>query len=123
MAIQSFKDLDVWKVAHGLTLAVYRLVRGFPDDERFCLSLQMRRAAISIGANIAEGFVRQGPKDQRRFFNISRGSAEELKYFLILSRDLGDLKGPGTLEESLDRVCAMLHQMMRSAADRIRRMT
>ena len=121
MAITTFRDLDVWKAAHGLTLDIYRLVRRFPDDERYCLALQMRRAAISIGANIAEGFVRRGPREQRRFFNISRGSAEELKYFLILSRDLEYLEGSTRPEEILDRVCAMLHRMIRSADARIDR--
>jgi four helix bundle protein len=120
MALQSFRELDVWKVAHRLTLDVYKAVRGFPDDERFCLALQMRRASISIGANIAEGCVRFGPKDQRRIFNIARGSAEELRYFLILARDLGYLKGPSALEDAVDRVCAMLHKLIRSAEGRMR---
>ena len=112
MSIQGLRDLEVWKVAHELTLGVYKAIRSFPDDERFCLSLQMRRAAISIPANIAEGFGRWGRKDQRRFFLIARGSAEELKYFLILGQDLGYLKDPRPLSDPLDRVCAMLHRLI-----------
>jgi four helix bundle protein len=79
----------------------------------------MRRAAIAIGAHLAEGFVRIGPKDQRRFFNISRGSAEELKCFLILARDLGYPKASGLLMEPLDRICAMLHKLTCSASRRL----
>ena len=63
-------------------------------------------------SNIAEGFGRWGRKDQRRFFNIGRGSAEELKYFLILAHDLGYLKDPRLLSEPLERVCAMLHRLI-----------
>ena len=112
MGITCFQDLNVWKAAHRLTLDLYTAVRSFPADERFCLSLQMRRAAISIPANIAEGFGRRGPKDQRRFYNISRGSAEELKYFLLLASDLGFLKESRRFSEALDQICAMLHRMI-----------
>ena len=112
MGILCFQDLNVWKAAHRLTLDIYKAVGAFPPEERFCLSLQMRRAAISIPANIAEGFGRRGPKDQRRFYNISRGSAEELKYFLLLASDLGFLKDSRILQDALDQVCAMLHRMI-----------
>ena len=112
MAISRFEELEVWQVSHALTLAVFRMVRAFPDDERFCLSIQMRRAAMSIPANIAEGFGRHGRKDQVRFFNYSRGSAEELKYYLILACDLGYLRDPKPLRESLESICRMLHRML-----------
>jgi four helix bundle protein len=118
MGIRRFQDLDVWKTAHPLTLDLYKAVRRFPEDERFCLALQMRRAAISIGANIAEGFGRFGPKDQRRFINVSRGSAEELKYFLILARDLGYLRDAPAHEEVMERLCAMLHKLIRASEAR-----
>ena len=112
MGILCFQDLNVWKAAHRLTLDIYKVVGAFPAEERYCLSLQMRRAAISIPANIAEGFGRRGPKDQRRFYNISRGSAEELKYFLLLASDLGFLKDSRRFQDSLDQICAMLHRMI-----------
>ncbi len=112
MAIARFEDLEVWQVSHALTLAIFKTVRAFPDDERFCLSIQMRRAAMSIPANIAEGFGRHGRKDQHRFFNYSRGSAEELKYYLILAHDLGYLKDPKSLRELLESVCRMLHRLL-----------
>jgi four helix bundle protein len=101
MSIQRFQDL---------TLEIYKLVRSFPEEERFCLSIQMRRAAISIGANIAEGFGRVSAKEQRRFFSIARGSAEELKYFAVLAHDLGYLNSSGLLQTPLDEVCAMLYR-------------
>lgn len=112
MGLTCFQDLRVWKAAHRLTLDIYKAIRSFPEDERFCLSLQMRRAAISIPANIAEGFGRHGPKDRRRFYVISRGSAEELKYFLLLASDLGYLRDSKAFSETLDQICAMLHRMI-----------
>ncbi|HEX7899423.1 MAG TPA: four helix bundle protein [Planctomycetota bacterium] len=108
----SFTNLDVWKVAHEATLELYRAVRGFPEDERFCLSLQMRRAAVSIEANIAEGSAKPTSRERRRFYTFSRGSAEELRCCLIIARDLGYLSNAGGLFEKLDRVCAMLYRLM-----------
>jgi four helix bundle protein len=84
-----FGQLEVWQEAHKLVLDVYQLTQGFPGDERFGLTTQMRRAAVSVPANIAEGFKRGGIQEKVRFYNISEGSLEELKYFLILSKDLG----------------------------------
>ncbi|MBK7105193.1 MAG: four helix bundle protein [Ignavibacteriae bacterium] len=88
MKSQKFTDLIVWQKAHQLVLEVYKETRNFPKEEIYGLTSQMRRAAISIPANIAEGFVKKGIKDKIRFFNISQGSLEELKYYLILSKDL-----------------------------------
>jgi four helix bundle protein len=75
--------------AHGLVLEVYALTATFPKSETYGLSLQMRRAAVSIPANIAEGFRRRGKADKARFLNIAEGSVEECRYFLILVKDLG----------------------------------
>jgi four helix bundle protein len=83
-----FQQLEVWQEAHKLVLMVYGLTKEFPSEERFGLVAQMRRAAISIPANIAEGFKRRGLQEKIRFYNISEGSLEELKYFFILSKDL-----------------------------------
>ncbi len=86
--ILHFRQLETWE-SHKLVLTVYQVTKRFPGDERFGLVSQMRRAAISIPANIAEGFKRRGVQDKIRFYNISEGSLEELKYFFILSKDLG----------------------------------
>jgi four helix bundle protein len=84
-----FQDLLVWRKAHDLVLAIYLLTTGFPKQETYGLSLQMRRAAVSVPANIAEGFRRRGKPEKARFLNIAEGSLEELRYFLILTADLG----------------------------------
>ena len=86
--MQDFRNLKVWRQAHELTLRVYRLSAGFPSDERFGLTSQIRRCASSVPANIAEGCGRGTPRELLRFLRIASGSAHELEYFLILSRDL-----------------------------------
>ena len=86
---KTFEDLLVWQKAHSFVLAVYRLTEAFPKHEIFGLTSQFRRAAISIPANIAEGFRRRGASDKARFYNIAQTSVEECRYYLILVRDLG----------------------------------
>jgi four helix bundle protein len=86
---RSFQDLLVWQKAHTLVLAIYQLTAAFPKPETYGLSLQMRRAAVSIPANIAEGFRRRSKPEKARFLNMAEGSLEETRYFLILARDLG----------------------------------
>jgi four helix bundle protein len=86
---KSFKDLIVWQKAHQFVLATYSLTATFPRAEVYCLTSQTRRAAISIPANIAEGFKKRGPSDKTRFLNIAQGSLEECRYYLILIQDLG----------------------------------
>ncbi|GAB4426694.1 MAG: four helix bundle protein [Anaerolineae bacterium] len=85
----SFRDLIVWQRAHAFVLAVYRLTATFPTDERFGLTSQFRRAAVSIPANIAEGFRKYSPADKARLMNIAEGSLEECRYYCILTQDLG----------------------------------
>jgi four helix bundle protein len=87
--IDSFQQLDAWREAHRLVIMVYRVTEHFPSHERFGLVAQMRRAAVSIPANVAEGFKRRGIREKVRFYNIAEGSLEELKYYCILSEDLG----------------------------------
>src|ERR1044072_4416049 len=99
---RSFRDLVVWQKAHEFVLAVYRLTESFPDREKFGLTHQMRRAAVSIPANIAEGFGKRSQAEKARFLNIAEGSLEESRYYLILAQDLGYGKTKslmGTLEE------------------------
>jgi len=86
---KTFRDLIVWQKAHQFVLAAYELTEKFPRREMFCLTPQFRRAAISIPANIAEGFKKRSAADKARFLTISQGSLEECRYYLILSQDLG----------------------------------
>jgi len=88
-AARTFQDLIVWRRAHGFVLAVYRFSGGFPKQEIYGLTSQMRRAAVSIAANVAEGFKRRSKVDKLRFMNIAEGSIEESRYYLILAQDLG----------------------------------
>ena len=97
---QSFEDLIVWQKAHQLVLDVYKLTSDFPKHERYGLVSQMRRAAVSIPANIAEGFRKNTTADKARFYNIAQGSLEETRYYLILSRDLGYIAENGLGEQA-----------------------
>ncbi len=85
---KSFKDLIVWQKAHEFVFQVYILTGSFPKHETYGLSSQMRRAAVSIAANIAEGFRKRGKADKARFLNTAEGSLEESHYYLLLARDL-----------------------------------
>jgi len=86
--IKSFEDLIVWQKSHRLALEIYKITKDFPKEEKFGLVSQMRRAAVSIPANIAEGFKRRGIKDKINFYNTSQSSLTELQNYLILTRDL-----------------------------------
>ena len=92
---RTFQDLIVWQKAHQLVLSIYQCTEAFPKKEIYGLTSQFRRAAISVAANIAEGFRKTGKPDKCRYMNISQGSLEECRYYLILSRDLGysDIQG------------------------------
>ncbi len=85
---RTFRDLDVWHAAHAFVLGVYRLTATFPKTEIYGLTQQMRRAAVSIPANVAEGFKRRGKSDKARFMNIAESSLAECRYYLILAQDL-----------------------------------
>ncbi|MEL6536635.1 MAG: four helix bundle protein [Bacteroidota bacterium] len=104
---KSFQDLRVWQKAHQLTLAVYRLTKTFPKEELFGLTSQIRRAAVSVPANIAEGFRKVGKADKARFMNISQGSLDEVHYYFILAKDLGYADPEQELNQ-LDEVSRML---------------
>lgn len=97
MKTQSFEQLAVWQKAHQFVLAIYRITKKYPKEEMFCLVSQMRRASSSITANIAEGYIRTTQKEKLRFYNISQGSLEETRNFIILSKDLEYI----TLEEKI----------------------
>ena len=85
----SFENIIAWQKAHSFTLMVYRLTRDFPESEMFGLTSQFRRAAVSVEANIAEGYKKLSKADKLRFLNISEGSLAECRNYTILSRDLG----------------------------------
>ncbi|MDJ0520389.1 MAG: four helix bundle protein [Trichodesmium sp. MO_231.B1] len=91
---KNFQDLIVWQKAHQLVLEVYRFSNNFPKAETYGLTSQLRRASVSVPANIAEGFRKKGLADKIRFLNIAQGSLEESRYYLILANDLeyGDTK-------------------------------
>jgi four helix bundle protein len=86
---KSFEDLLVWQKAHAFVLKVYGLSKAFPPNEVYGLASQVQRAAVSIPANIAEGFRRRSKAEKVRFLSIAQGSLEECRYYLILIRDLG----------------------------------
>lgn len=112
--LERFEQLQVWQNAHGLVLSVYRLTAQFPSDEKFGLSSQMRRAAVSVPANIAEGFNRAGIKDKAHFYNIAQASLEELRYYFILCRDLGYQIEYDFLVSEADQIGKMLYGLIRS---------
>jgi four helix bundle protein len=85
---RSFQNLLVWQKAHALVLAIYRLTAVFPKQETYGLVPQMRRAAVSVPANIAQGFRRRSKQEKAQFLNMAEASLEETRYFLILARDL-----------------------------------
>lgn len=107
-AARTFEDLIVWQKAHAFVLGVYAETAVFPKIELYGLSSQMRRAAVSIPANIAEGFRRRGRADKVRMLNIAQGSIEECRYYLILARDLGYSRNGEQLAETLTEVSKML---------------
>ena len=92
MEIKSFQDLNIWKEAHQLVLEVYRITRDFPKEENYCLISQIRRASISIPANIAEGMGRNTTKELLSFLYNARGSLSEVVYHLLLAKDLKYIK-------------------------------
>lgn len=114
MAIVRFEQLEVWQVAHQLVLEVYQTTARFPAEEKFGLVSQMRRAAVSVPANIAEGFKRHGAGDKARFYNIAQSSLEEARYYFILSRDLGYALDYDTLTAHADSIGKMLTNLVRA---------
>jgi four helix bundle protein len=118
MAIARFEQLDVWKAAHKLVLGVYKITQKFPTEERYGLVSQMRRAGVSVPANIAEGFKRRGRADQAHFYNIAQASLEELRYYFILCRDLGYPISETGMADQTDQVSRMLYGLVRSLEEK-----
>ncbi|MGH7508490.1 MAG: four helix bundle protein [Gemmatimonadales bacterium] len=113
------KKLTVWQKSHQLALAVYKSTAGFPDQERFGLTGQLRRAAASIPANIAEGCGRGTDNELGRYVRISLGSATELEYHLLLARDVGCL--PPRVYEPLSAATLEVQSMLAGLSRRVRR--
>jgi four helix bundle protein len=113
MKAKTFEDLLVWKKAHAYVLEIYRITKQFPKSEIFGLAAQMRRAAVSIPANIAEGFKKRTPREKIRILNISQGSLEESRYYLILAKDL-DYADTAMFLPKLEEVSRMLEAYIRA---------
>ena len=113
MKSRTFEDVDLWRKAHAWVLAIYKFTEAFPKHELFGLTSQLRRAAVSVPANFAEGFKKRGLADKIRFYNIAQGSLEECRYYLILARDLG-YGDSRLLITSLEEISKMLESYSRS---------
>ena len=119
--IASWKDLEVWSLSHSAVLRIYQITKVFPSDERFRLVDQLCRAAASVPANIAEGKGRNSLREYVQFLSIARGSVEEVKYFLLLARDLKylDPQDYDAIINDYDRVGRMLNGLMASLRTRL----
>ncbi len=113
---RDYKKIVAWQRAHQLTLMIYNKTKGFPSEERFGLTSQLRRAAYSVPSNVVEGSGRGTKKEYLRFLYISLASLKETEYFLLLSHDLGYLNKPDyeELTELVNSTFAPLHGLMKS---------
>lgn len=116
MKTQSFKDLIVWQKAYKLVLEVYKITKDFPKFEVYGLSQQMRRVAVSIPSNIAEGYGRRHKAEYRQFLSVAYGSLSELETQYLLSIDLKYMKNCEMIEKLLKEVGGMLYRMMNPKA-------
>lgn len=114
--IKEFTDLEAWKMAHELTLAIYRLSQSFPKEEMYGVTSQIRRSAVSVSANIAEGFSRYHFNDKIKFYYNARGSAAETQSLLCLAKDLKYLnnKDFAVLFQSAKNVGMLINGLIRS---------
>jgi len=115
--VQGFRELKVWQRSHALAVDVYRLSAAFPPRERFGLTVQLRRAAVSVPTNIAEGSKRLRKQDYARFLNIAEGSIAETEYLLLLSAELGFLSNKHA--ERLGAEAAEIARMLNSLRRRV----
>ena len=119
--MRNYRDLQVWTKAHQLTLDLYRLSQSFPLEEIYGLTSQLRRSAVSIGANLAEGCGRRTSAELARFVKIAMGSASEIDYHLLLSHDLGFMKSNDFTRaaSALTEVRKMLTSFLSSVEEQI----
>ncbi|MEX2219599.1 MAG: four helix bundle protein [Phycisphaerales bacterium] len=118
--IRTFRDLIAWRKAVAMVKEIYRLTQSFPDSERFGLSSQLRRAAVSIPSNIAEGFARGTTADYLRFLRIARGSLAEVQTQLVIAHELGFLGSTGQLSDQIAEVDRVLQGLIRSLEHKLR---
>ncbi|HCW75351.1 MAG TPA: four helix bundle protein [Candidatus Marinimicrobia bacterium] len=111
---QNYKELEVWKKSHQFVLNVYRLTKNFPKEEMYGLTSQFRRAAVSIAANLAEGYGKKGKRDKLRFFNISEGSVQECDYYILLAENLQYLSTDSGLKNEIIIIGKMLKGYMKA---------
>jgi len=114
--IRSYKDLEVWQVAVATATAVYRTTSSFPREEQYGLTAQMRRAAVSVASNIAEGYGRDSTASYVQFLRIAQGSVKELETHVVIAQNVGFL-APGAaaeLQVSFDSIGRMLRALVRS---------
>ena len=114
--MEKVEELDVFKLSHASTLEVFEITKSFPEEEKFGLISQMRRAAYSIPMNLMEGAHRLGSKEYRQFVGIAKGSAGEIKYQLLLVKDLRYISEDrySTLKQKYERVSQMLTKLAKS---------
>lgn len=114
--IKTFQELKVWQRAHQLVLEIYEITKKFPTEERYALANQVRRAVVSVASNIVEGFNRCSIRDSVHFYTIARASLEEVKYQLLVARDLGYLPGSSYQHaaQQSDEVGKMLNAWLQS---------
>jgi len=114
--VDSVEDLSVFKRSHALTLKLYKITEQFPQSEKFGIISQIRRASSGIAANLIEGSHRLSRKEYRQFVSIARGSAGELKYHILLSRDLNYISynDYSSFKTELDEISKMLHGLIKS---------
>lgn len=118
--IKSFTDLQCWREAHKLVLIIYSMTKAFPDDEKFGLVNQMRRAAISTASNIAEGFSRRTKKDKNQFYTVALSSNTELQSQLMAARDLGYFSDKQKFSEAANQsviVNKLVNGLLKSSKD------
>ena len=117
---KNFTELIAWQKAHELVLDVYKITKTFPVEERFALCSQFQRAAVSIPANIAEGYKKLSKADKLRFLNISQGSLEECRYYILLSFDLSyiDTEIFNNLNLKLENASRFLNSYIKGIVER-----
>ena len=114
--MRTYEDLNAWKKSHAVVLEIYALTESLPSEGRYGLQSQLRRAAVSVPSNIAEGAGRLSQKDYRRFVGHALGSASEVEYLLLLSEDLGLLTDTSELRERVREVKRLLRGLERHLA-------
>lgn len=118
---QSFKEVIAWQKAHQFVINIYKTCAHFPSYEKYGLCSQFQRAAVSIAANIAEGYRKNGMADKLKFLNIAQGSLEECRYYIILARDLEYINNEkyNELNQEIEETSKLVNAYYRGIKDRI----